>query len=238
VLAHDASADGEFYYSVKTSGVYCRPSCNARPANPESVAFHASGEEALTAGFRACKRCKPDLFKQRTEVQTMSDREIIHYVTVQLKFGPALVAQSGKGVAAVLLGDEPAAMFADLQDIFPNACLEEGEGVMDKTAAKVARYIDDPRGKIDVPLDIRGTDFEKKVWDTLCRIPAGKTMSYSRIAHTINIPGASRAVGSACGKNVLAVLIPCHRAVRSDGKISGYRWGPDLKRVILSMEAT
>lgn len=169
--------------------------------------------------------------------QTMSDREIIHYVTVQSKLGPVLVARSAEGVAAVLLNDEPAAMLADLQDIFPKAFLKEGEGMMDKTAAKVVRYIENPRSAIDVPLDIRGTDFEKKVWAALRRIPAGKTMSYSRIAETINLPGAARAVGSACGKNVLAVLIPCHRAVRSDGKISGYRWGPDLKRVILSMEA-
>lgn len=167
----------------------------------------------------------------------MSDREIIHYLIVPSNLGPALVAQSGKGIAAVLLGHAPAAMLAELKGIFPNASLQKGDSVMERTAAQVARVIDDPHSKCDLPLDIRGTVFERHVWATLRTIAAGKTMSYSQIAQAINIPGAARAVGSACGKNVLAILIPCHRAVRSDGTISGFRWGPDLKRAILAMEA-
>jgi AraC family transcriptional regulator of adaptative response/methylated-DNA-[protein]-cysteine methyltransferase len=175
VLARDPSADGTFYYSVKTTGVYCFPSCAARPANPRNISFHLTREDAELAGFRPCKRCKPD--KGRTTRPR---------ATTQLKFainksslGLVLVAQSDKGLCAVLLGDDPGALQQDLQSRFPRATLTVGDPDFHTLAADVTRLVEAPGRDLDVdlPLDIQGTEFQCTVWQALREIPAGSTMS-------------------------------------------------------------
>lgn len=224
VLARDAGADGSFYYSVKTSGVYCRPSCAARPARPENVAFHLTAADAEQAGFRPCKRCKPD-----------QPREMIRYRLGTTVLGQLLVAQTQGGICALLLGDDAAALKADLARRFPKARLVEDAnlGAFPKAAALMA----DPAATVDLPLDPRGTDFQRSVWKALRQIPAGQTVSYADLAGRIGKPEAVRAVASACGANPIAVAIPCHRVLRGDGALSGYRWGVARKRQLLAAEA-
>jgi AraC family transcriptional regulator of adaptative response/methylated-DNA-[protein]-cysteine methyltransferase len=339
VRARDASADGTFVYSVKTTGVYCRPSCAARPARPENVAFHATNAAAERAGFRACKRCKPDqpslaerqatqvaalcrliettiehsddvptleqlanhaglsafythrLFKTvtgvtpkayaaahrarrvRGELRARStvteaiygagysssarfyessnavlgmtpskfraggaDVEI-RFAIGQSSLGAILVAATARGVCAILLGDDPEALSHDLERRFPRARLIGADAEFERLVAQVVGLVEQPRTGTKLPLDIRGTAFQQRVWKALCRIPAGKTASYAQIARRIGSPRAVRAVAQACGANALAVAIPCHRVVRTDGDLSGYRWGVERKRALLDREA-
>ncbi len=335
VLARDSSADGQFFYSVKTTGVYCRPSCGARPARPENVAFHPSTADAEAAGFRACKRCKPDqaplavqhaaliakLCKQieRAEVaptldelatraamssfhlhrvfkavtgltprayaaahrakrvrseldragsvtdaiydagynsngrfyaeadgllgMTPSDYRAggtnaeIRFAIGQCTLGAILVAASARGICAILLGDDPDALARDLQDRFPKATLIGADAGFEATVAQVVGLVEAPRLGHDLPLDVRGTAFQQRVWQALRDIPAGATASYAEVARRIGAPTSMRAVAQACGANALAVAIPCHRVVRSDGALSGYRWGVERKRSLLDREA-
>ncbi|HET7501006.1 MAG TPA: bifunctional DNA-binding transcriptional regulator/O6-methylguanine-DNA methyltransferase Ada [Kofleriaceae bacterium] len=335
VRARDASADGTFVYSVKTTGVYCRPSCAARPARPENVAFHASTAAAERAGFRPCKRCKPEqpplaerqaaqvaalcrliehsdeaptldelashaglsafythrLFKTvtgvtpkayaaahrarrvRGELRTRStvteaiygagysssarfyessnavlgmtpskfraggaDVEI-RFAIGQCSLGAILVAATTRGVCAILLGDDPEALLHDLERRFPRARLIGGDAGFERVVAQVVGLVEQPRTGAKLPLDIRGTAFQQRVWKALCRIPPGKTASYAQIARRIGAPAAVRAVAQACAANALAVAIPCHRVVRTDGDLSGYRWGVERKRALLEREA-
>ena len=333
--ARDASADGTFFYSVKTTGVYCRPSCAARPARPENVAFHATAAAAQQAGFRPCKRCKPDqpplaerqavqvaalcrliehgdpvptlgelashagwsvfhthrLFKAvtgvtpkayaaahratrvRGELRTRSTvTEAIYgagygssarfYETsnavlgmtptkyraggsdLEIRFaigacslGAILVAATPRGVCAILLGDEPAALAHDLEQRFPRARLVGADPAFEQLVAQVIALVEQPRIATKLPLDIRGTVFQQRVWKALCQIPPGNTASYTEIARRIGAPRSVRAVAQACGANALAVAIPCHRVVRSNGDLSGYRWGVARKRALLDREA-
>jgi AraC family transcriptional regulator of adaptative response/methylated-DNA-[protein]-cysteine methyltransferase len=333
--ARDATADGTFFYSVKTTGVYCRPSCAARPARPENVAFHATTAAAERAGFRACKRCKPDqpplaerqaaqvaalcrlierseqvptleqladhaglsafhthrLFKAvtgvtpkayaaahrasrvRGELRTRTtvteaiygagyssparfyetsnarlgmtpttyraggtDLEI-RFAIGQCSLGAILVAATARGVCAILLGDDPEALSHDLEQRFPRARLIGADAAFEQLVAQVVGLIEQPGIGTKLPLDIRGTAFQQRVWKALCRIPAGKTASYTQIATRIGAPTAVRAVAQACAANALAVAIPCHRVVRNDGDLSGYRWGVERKRALLDREA-
>jgi AraC family transcriptional regulator of adaptative response/methylated-DNA-[protein]-cysteine methyltransferase len=224
VLARDAGADGSFYYSVKTSGVYCRPSCAARPARPENVAFHLTAADAEQAGFRPCKRCGPD-----------QPREMIRYRLGTTALGQLLVAQTQGGICALLLGDDVAALKADLARRFPKARLLEDANL--EAFPKAAALMADPAATVDLPLDPRGTDFQRSVWKALRQIPAGQTVSYADLAGRIGKPEAVRAVASACGANPIAVAIPCHRVLRGDGALSGYRWGVARKRQLLAAEA-
>jgi AraC family transcriptional regulator of adaptative response/methylated-DNA-[protein]-cysteine methyltransferase len=224
VLARDAGADGSFFYSVRTSGVYCRPSCAARPARPENVAFHPTAADAEKAGFRPCKRCRPD-----------QPREVIRYCLGPTALGQLLVAQSLDGICALLLGDDAAVLKADLAHRFPKAGLVE-DGAL-AAFPKAAALMADPSAKVDLPLDPRGTEFQRSVWNALCGIPAGQTVSYAELAGRIGKPDAVRAVASACGANPIAVVIPCHRVLRSDGALSGYRWGVARKQQLLAAEA-
>ncbi|WP_430390194.1 methylated-DNA--[protein]-cysteine S-methyltransferase [Dyella sp. 20L07] len=233
VQAHDATADGHFYYSVKTTGVYCRPSCAARPARPENVAFHATRDDAERAGFRPCKRCKPDQEARQTK-QTI---EHLTFAVGRCSLGALLVARNGRGICAILLGDSRKALVDDLRQRFPSADLLEGDHRATRLLAQVATTIESPMLAIDLPLDTRGTDFQQRVWRALRDIPAGSTASYTDIAHRIGAPRAVRAVAQACAANRLAVVIPCHRVVRSDGALSGYRWGVERKRTLLQREA-
>src|SRR5438094_449608 len=215
VVARDAAADGKFFYSVKTTGVYCRPSCAARTPRPENVAFHLTAADAERAGFRACKRCKPGQ---------------IRFAVGKCALGSLLVAQSERGVCAILMGDSADALTRDLRERFPQVV--QGE----VSVAEVARYVEAPARGLELPLDVRGTAFQRRVWQALQKIPAGKTASYAEVAQRIGSPGAVRAVAQACAANPLAVAIPCHRVVRQDGALSGYRWGVARKRALLDRE--
>jgi AraC family transcriptional regulator of adaptative response/methylated-DNA-[protein]-cysteine methyltransferase len=335
VVARDPAADGKFFYSVKTTGVYCRPSCAARPARPENVRFHATRAEAEQAGFRPCKRCKPDqapltaqhaakvamicrviedaesmpgleelasraglstyhfhrVFKAATgltpkayaaahranRVRTELDRsgtvteaifdagydssgrfyeesgEIlgmtpsnyrkgganteIRFAIGECSLGSILVATSERGVCAILLGDDPDALARELQDRFPRADLIGGDKEFEQLVARVVGFVETPRLGLDLPLDVRGTAFQQRVWQALRKIPAGSTVSYADIARRIGSPQSVRAVAQACAANTLAVAIPCHRVVRNDGALSGYRWGVERKRALLEREA-
>jgi AraC family transcriptional regulator, regulatory protein of adaptative response / methylated-DNA-[protein]-cysteine methyltransferase len=335
VVVRDPKADGKFYYSVKTTGVYCRPSCAARLAKPENVQFHATRKDAETAGFRPCKRCKPDqpsaveqhavmiaaacrfigeseeapsleqlatqaglstyhfhrVFKAITgltpkkyaaakrakrvrstlnrsstvteaiydagynsngrfyatsnEVLGMTPSNYraggasteIRFAVGECSLGSILVAKSERGICAILLGDDPDALARDLQDRFPQANLIGGDAKFEQLVSTVVGFVEAPALGLDLPLDIRGTAFQQRVWQALQRIPAGSTASYTDIAKHIGFPKSVRAVAQACGANALAVAIPCHRVVRNDGALSGYRWGVDRKRALLKREA-
>lgn len=333
--ARDRAADGAFYYSVRTTGVYCRPSCAARPARPENIAFHASTAEARAAGFRACKRCKPDLpplaernaaavaavcrlidaaeespslddmaaaaglspfyfhrvfksvtgltpkayadarraervrqalgetgtvteaiydagfnsgsrfYEKSAQVLGMSpsrfraggEKATIRFAIGQCSLGAILVAATEQGVCAILLGDDPEALVQDLQDRFDRAELVGGDAEFEELVAKVVGFVEQPRLGLDLPLDVRGTAFQQRVWQALREIPAGETASYAAVAEAIGKPSAVRAVAQACAANALAVAIPCHRVVRNDGALSGYRWGVERKQALLEREA-
>jgi AraC family transcriptional regulator of adaptative response/methylated-DNA-[protein]-cysteine methyltransferase len=335
VVARDPEADDKFFYSVKTTGVYCRPSCAARTARPENVEFHLTAADAERAGFRPCKRCKPDqlslaeqraarvaelcrlienaeqmpsleelanhanlstyhlhrVFKSVTgltpkayaaahrakRVRAELDRsstvteaiydagynsngrfyeksnEILGMTPTNYRAGGAnteirfaiggcslgaiLVAASERGVCAILMGDEPDELARDLQDHFPRAKLIGGDTEFEQLVAKVVGFVEAPGLGLDLPLDVRGTAFQQRVWQALREIPAGKTASYAEIAKKIGSPNSVRAVAQACAANSLAVAIPCHRVVRNDGGLSGYRWGVERKRALLDREA-
>lgn len=334
VLTRDKAADGQFWYSVATTGVYCRPSCPSRTANPKNARFHATIEDAKAAGFRPCRRCNPDglsaeaanatlvakicrlidekdtapslsemadevelspayfhrLFRSVTGVTpkayaaarraarvreelgrsgTVTEaiydagfnssgrfyanatdmlgmtpsrykaggaNEELHFAIGQCALGAILVASSAKGVAAILLGDDPDALVRDLQNQFPKAHLIGGDAEYEKLVAQVVGFVEAPRIGLDLPLDIRGTAFQQRVWQALREIPAGSTASYAEIAARIGNPSAVRAVAGACAANALAVAIPCHRVIRTDGALSGYRWGVPRKRRLLETE--
>lgn len=335
VLARDKAFDGKFVYSVATTGIYCRPSCPSRHAKRENMAFHATPTEAEAAGFRPCKRCKPNaesldaeharlvadacrmieaaeepptlealaahvsvspyhfhrIFKAVTGVtpkayavarrqkrmrdtlkRSNSVTEAIHEAgfnssgrfyansgkvlgmtpttfrtggkDTTLRFavgtsslGAILVAASDKGIASILLGDDPQALVRDLEDRFPKAELIGGDRDFEDVVAKVIALIEAPGQDFDLPLDVRGTAFQHRVWQALREIPAGTTASYAEIAERIGMPKAVRAVAAACAANRLAVAIPCHRVVRNDGALSGYRWGVERKRALIAREA-
>jgi AraC family transcriptional regulator, regulatory protein of adaptative response / methylated-DNA-[protein]-cysteine methyltransferase len=335
IVARDTTTDDKFYYSVKTTGVYCRPSCAARLARPENVQFHLTCEDAERAGFRPCKRCKPNepslpeqnaatiaracrLIETSEESPSLSrlaahaEMSVYHFhrtfkaatgltpkeyavahranrVRASLEanasvtgaiydagfnssgrfyesangvlgmtpskfraggrgtdivfaigacsLGAILVAQSERGICSILIGDDPSILIRNLQDRFPKANLIGGEKGYEDMVAKVVGLIEKPGAGLDLPLDIRGTAFQQRVWKALQQIPLGSTATYSDIANQIGMPKAVRAVAQACGANALAVAIPCHRVVRNDGSLSGYRWGVERKRALLEREA-
>ena len=209
---------GKSFYSVRTTGVYCRPSCAARP-KMENVGFHATAAQAERAGFRPCKRCRPD-------------RETIAAAFAQTSLGMTMVARSAKGVCAILFGQSRAALERDLRKRFPDAV------IMDKgdPDAQTIAFVEARDGAAPA-LDMRGTQFQTRVWRSLQRIPAGKTVSYAQVAKALGSPRAVRAVAQACAANPLAIAVPCHRVVRSDGGLSGYRWGTERKKQLLAREA-
>lgn len=229
VVARDAAADGSFYYSVRTTGVYCRPSCAARLARPEHVRFHETREDAEAAGFRACKRCRPG-------ASAGVGAEALRFTIGESPLGLVLVAASLIGISAVLLGDARDALRDDLHRRFPGATLTEGDETHRALTESVIAFIASPARALDVPLDLRGTEFQRTVWRALREIPRGSTTTYAEVARRIGMPRSARAVAQACAANALAVLVPCHRVVRSDGSLSGYRWGVERKRALLAKE--
>jgi AraC family transcriptional regulator, regulatory protein of adaptative response / methylated-DNA-[protein]-cysteine methyltransferase len=161
----------------------------------------------------------------------------IRFAIGECSLGSILVAQSPRGICAILLGNDPEALLHDLQDRFPQANLIGGDRDFEQVVARVVGLVETPSLGLDLPLDIRGTAFQQRVWQALRRIPPGSTASYTEIARLIGAPTAARAVASACAANALAVVIPCHRVVRNDGGLSGYRWGVARKRALLDREA-
>lgn len=334
VVARDATADGTFYYAVRTTGVYCRPSCAARTPRPENVVFYSTPQEAEGAGFRPCKRCRPQqasaaeqraalvaelceyiekaehepslaelagharmssyhlhrLFKSitgltpkaygaahrarrlRAELEagaTVTDALYgagynssgrfysesnqvlgmtpssyraggtdteIRFAVGQCSLGAILVAASVRGVCAISLGDDPDVLTRGLQDRFPRAVLIGGDTDFEQWVAQVVGLVEAPGLGLDLPLDVRGTAFQQRVWQALRQVPPGTTVSYGELAERIGVPKAGRAVAQACAANNLAVAIPCHRVVRRDGSLSGYRWGVERKRTLLARE--
>jgi AraC family transcriptional regulator of adaptative response/methylated-DNA-[protein]-cysteine methyltransferase len=160
----------------------------------------------------------------------------IKYAAERCTLGAIVVAATDKGVCAILLGDDPTALVQDLRDRFPGTALVEADGRLDRLVAKVVKFVDAPHSALDVPLDAHGTEFQQRVWLALQKIPAGATATYTDIAIGIGAPKSVRAVAQACGANPIAVAIPCHRVVRSDGGLSGYRWGVERKRKLLARE--
>jgi AraC family transcriptional regulator of adaptative response/methylated-DNA-[protein]-cysteine methyltransferase len=163
--------------------------------------------------------------------------ESIHFAVGECSLGSVLVAATGTGVCAILLGDEPDALVRNLQDRFPKARLVGGDAGFERLVARVVGLVEAPGAAIELPLDVRGTAFQQRVWQALRKIPAGSTASYAEIARRIGMPKAVRAVAQACGANPVAIAIPCHRVVRHDGGVSGYRWGVERKRALLEREA-
>lgn len=163
--------------------------------------------------------------------------EAIRFATTACAVGSVLVAASDEGVCAILLGDRPDALIRDLGERFPRARLIGGDATAEAWAAEVAAFVGSPHRGLDLPLAPRGTGFQQRVWGALREIPAGTTESYAGIAERIGAPASVRAVAQACAANALAVAIPCHRVVRRDGALSGYRWGVDRKRALLQREA-
>lgn len=335
IVGRDKSADGELWYSVSTTGVYCRPSCPSRTANPKNVTLHDTLKSARATGFRPCKRCNPDGLSSEAENATLvakacriieeseeepslealadavgrspsyfhrvfkattgltpkdyaaADRagkvrdglcagnsvteaiydagfnssgrfyekstgmlgmtptqfragganEEIKFALGQTSLGAILVASSRKGVASILLGDDPDGLLRDLQDRFPKARLIGADREYEALISRVVGFVENPGIGLDLPLDVRGTAFQQRVWKALQEIPVGATVSYAEIARRIGSPNAVRAVAGACAANNLAVAIPCHRVVRNDGALSGYAWGVDRKRTLLDREA-
>ncbi len=161
---------------------------------------------------------------------------VIRFAVGQCALGAILVAQSRLGLCAILLGDDPDRLVRDLQDQFPRAELIGGDAGFERLVARVVGFVEAPAIGLDLPLDVRGTAFQQRVWQALREIPPGATASYAEIAARIGAPKAARAVARACGANSLAVAIPCHRVVRRDGDVSGYRWGVERKRELLRRE--
>lgn len=333
VVSRDRAADGDFVYAVRTTGVYCRPSCAARPAKPENVAFFAGPAEAEAAGFRACKRCDPKgerariaeavvrdacahieteetipsldalakragysrfhflrMFRDHTgltprgyaegvrarrlqaaladgarvvdavaeagygsesRVYEKTDTllgmtpgalrrggagEEIRTAFADCPFGRLLVGATDKGVCYLGFAEPEAALLTDLRRRFPNAHLIADDAALRDVVRAVLDFIEEPSQALALPLDLRGTAFQQRVWQALGRIPAGETRSYAELAAMIGAPKAVRAVASSCARNPVPLAVPCHRVIGSDGKLTGYRWGVESKRALLAAE--
>ena len=335
IRARDAEYDGLFYYGVRTTGVYCRPSCASRQPKRENVLFFALPEAARQAGFRACLRCRPDeavirdpqaelaqslcrlidqhleeplnyaalseqlklsqfhlqrlfkklmgitprqyaearradLFKTRVkagqsvteamyEAGYGSSSRLYEKAAAQLGMTPAtyrkggkgmkidytiadcplgllLVAVTDKGICSVALGDESEELAGGLRDEFPQAEIARDEKRLQAQVRALLARLAGQEPHPDLPLDVQGTAFQKRVWEELRRIPYGQTASYGEIARRIGKPSATRAVARACATNPAALVTPCHRVVRENGDLGGYRWGVERKRRLLEKE--
>ena len=335
IVARDKAADGYLWYSVSTTGVYCRPSCPSRIANPGNVQLHDSLESAKATGCQPCRRCNPDgpsieaanaalvakacriieeseeepslqeladaigrspsyfhrVFKAITGLtpkeyaaghramklrQTLASgntvteaiydagfnssgrfyeksgdmlgmtpshyraggaSEEIWFAVGQTSLGAILVASTRKGVVSILLGENPDELVRNLQDRFPKARLIGADRDYEALVARAVGFVETPAIGLDLPLDIRGTAFQQRVWQALQEIPRGESVSYAEVARRIGSPKAVRAVAQACAANNIALAIPCHRVVRTDGSLSGYAWGVERKRILLDREA-
>ena len=170
-------------------------------------------------------------------MKTKAHRETIRHVTGSSSLGAVLVASTEAGICALLIGDDPAELATELQHRFPDARLTRGDESFDHLLDRAVSQVEDPAKAWDLPLDLRGTPFQQRVWQALREIPAGTTDSYTGVAERIGRPGSVRAVAGACAANPVAIAVPCHRVLRRDGGLSGYRWGIDRKRALLDQES-
>jgi AraC family transcriptional regulator of adaptative response/methylated-DNA-[protein]-cysteine methyltransferase len=335
VMARDAARDGDFVFAVRTTRIYCRPSCPSRRPLRRNVAFYASPAEAQAHGYRACRRCKPDqaarpdagaalvrkacafidrrsdgpptleeiaahvglspFHVQRTfkRVLGLSPRAYadarrlgrlkqklkrgddvtgalyesgygsssrlyesaaaklgmtpatyrrggqgmeIGYTIVPSALGKLLVAATARGVAYVALDDRSGPLEARLREEFPAASIRRDDKNLTRYVRPLTGYLDGHAVDIDLPVDVRATAFQRRVWDALRAIPVGETRTYKEIARKLGDPKAARAVGSACGRNPVSLIVPCHRAIREDGGLGGYAWGLPRKEKLLAAE--
>ena len=209
----------------------------------DGLAAGTSVTEAMyDAGFNSSGRFddkSTDMLGMRpSKYRAGGANEEIKFAVGQSSLGAILVASSKKGVAAILLGDDTEALVHDLQDRFPKASLIGADQDYEAMVARVVGFVEAPKIGLDLPLDIRGTAFQRRVWQALQEIPIGATVSYAELAQRIGAPKAVRAVAGACAANKLAVAIPCHRVIRNDGSVSGYVWGLERKQVLLDREAS
>jgi len=225
------------------TGLTPRSYANARRAEKvrEQLLQGKSVTETLYAsGFNSSGRfyeaANGMLGMSPTAFRAGGSKASIHFALAQCSLGAVLVACSERGVCAILLGDEPQALLDDLQRRFPKATLVGADADFEAIVAKVLGFIEAPRAGLDLPLDIRGTAFQQRVWQALAKIEPGTTASYAEVSASIGAPNAVRAVAGACAANALAVAVPCHRVVRTDGGLSGYRWGVERKRELLARE--
>jgi AraC family transcriptional regulator, regulatory protein of adaptative response / methylated-DNA-[protein]-cysteine methyltransferase len=207
--------------AVLTTGVYCRPECPGRPL-PQNVIHFDTTAEAAAAGFRACLRCRPD-------------GEAIRHGAVDSAVGPLLVAATDRGVRSVAIGISPARFARELRARHPGDWVVRDQEAVEPLALRVAELVEGRGGEL--PLDVHGTDFQRRVWDALRAIPRGQTRSYGALAAELGRPGAARAVGHACATNPVAIVVPCHRAVGASGALTGFAWGVERKRALLELEA-
>jgi AraC family transcriptional regulator, regulatory protein of adaptative response / methylated-DNA-[protein]-cysteine methyltransferase len=336
VLRKDATLDGQYFFAVKTTGIYCRPSCPSRTPKRANVVFYDTAQSARDAGFRACLRCAPDGLSKRQQqtqailqacriIEAQQERislqdlagkvglsphhfhrifkdvtgvtphdyfkarqisqigeslkttssvteaiydagfsssgrfyentnamlgmtpktykaggagELIRSAVRQCALGLVLVAATDRGICTIEFGDDEQELTARLIKRFPHSTVLPSDAQFDAWLAKLLAHIHLPQSALDLPLDVRGTVFQQQVWKALQDIPPGQTVSYSDVAMRIGKPKAVRAVATACASNVLAVAIPCHRVVRSNGELSGYRWGIERKQSLLDTEAS
>lgn len=245
-LARQAGLSPHHFHRVFKATTGVTPKAYADAHRASAVRAHlASGSGSVTdaifdAGYNANSR----FYDQANAVLGMQPRQYraggvdtrIMFALGQCALGAILVARSDKGVCAISLGDDPAALLRELQDRFPRGELVGGDAAFEQLVARVVGLVETPSIGIDLPLDVRGTAFQQRVWQALRQIPLGQTASYAQIAEAIGSPRSVRAVAGACAANTLAVAIPCHRVVRSDGALSGYRWGVARKRELLERE--
>jgi AraC family transcriptional regulator of adaptative response/methylated-DNA-[protein]-cysteine methyltransferase len=244
-LAHAVSRSPSYFHRVfkAATGVTPKGYAVAQRAAKirQGLASGGSVTEAIyDAGFNSSGR----FYEKSTDMLGMTPsqyraggaNEEIKFAVGQTSLGAILVASSRKGVAAILLGDDPDALVRNLQDRLPKAHLIGADHDYEALVARVVGYVEQPRIGLNLPLDVRGTAFQQRVWQALREIPVGETVSYAEIARRIGAPRAIRAVAGACAANKLAVAIPCHRVVRNDGSLSGYAWGVDRKRALIDRE--
>lgn len=201
-----------------------------------STVTEAIYEAGFNSSGRFYEQSKQTLGMDAKRYRAGGKDEMIRFAIGQCSLGAVLAASSAKGVCCILLGDDPGQLLEQLQDRFPSAELVGGDPDYEQAMALIIGFVDAPRIGLSLPLDIRGTSFQRRVWQALRDIPAGVTMSYRDIAEKIGSPKSCRAVAGACAANPLAVAIPCHRVVRTDGELSGYRWGIQRKRALLDRE--
>jgi AraC family transcriptional regulator, regulatory protein of adaptative response / methylated-DNA-[protein]-cysteine methyltransferase len=230
LCARDRAADGRFWYGVMTTGVYCKPSCAARPLR-RNVRFFDSIAAARAANLRACKRCKPDAAVRDADAE-------LQYAVANTALGVLLVVASARGIRrAVFIANEMDLLDALAQcgDVRATAAPPDDARFTAWFAQFAARLAGD-NDTATPPLDPQGSAFQQRVWVQLRRIACGRVASYAEVARALQRPTATRAVAQACAANPIGVLIPCHRVVRSDGGIGGYRWGVARKRALLATE--
>jgi AraC family transcriptional regulator of adaptative response/methylated-DNA-[protein]-cysteine methyltransferase len=244
-LARSAGLSPYHFHRLFTAIVGITPKTYALAERQKRVRRALAGTKRVTdaifdAGFGSGSRFYADSSKvlgmTATRFKNGGMDTGIRFAIRRCLLGHVLVAMSNKGVCAILLGNAPETLVHEIRDLFPNATFEGRDKNFERMMSKVVAHVDAGRGGLDVPLDVQGTAFQHKVWRALTQIPAGKTVTYSDLAAHLGAPKAVRAVASACAANKLAIVIPCHRVVRSDGTLSGYRWGVERKRKLLERE--